>query len=73
MAEIPPLLAVTRSMARNHLASPVLVCSKIVPASSECRLPQAAHSSISRALWAQARSWPPPAQRNPSGQRARNS
>ena len=33
IAEIPPLLDVTRKIARNHLAKPVLVCSKIVPAS----------------------------------------
>ncbi len=51
MAEMPPLLEVTSQIARNQRASPVLVCSKIVPASSECCLPQAAHSSISRIWW----------------------
>jgi hypothetical protein len=72
IAEIPPLLEVTRSIARNHRDSPVLVCSTIVPASSECCLPPAAHSSIGRAWCAQARSWPQAEQRNPPGPRTWN-
>ena len=72
MAEIPPLLEVTSQIARNQRASPVLVCSKIVPASSECCLPQAAHSSISRTPVAVGRPWPQPAQQKPSGQRRAN-
>src|SRR4051794_25294472 len=59
-------------MARNHLARPVLVCSKIVPASKECCLRQATHSWTILVFSAYASPWPHTAHRNPPGQRALN-
>src|SRR3954469_23310978 len=59
-------------MARNHLARPVSVCSKIVPASKECCLRQATHSQTVLVLGVEASSCPQAAQRKPSGQRASN-
>src|SRR3954470_16323238 len=59
-------------MARNHLARPVLVCSKIVLASKECCLRQATHSWTILVFSAYASPWPHTAHRNPPGQRALN-